>query len=329
MSETMHAPVVFAYALSGAARGAPLDSDAEIAAALRDDAPAWLHLQADHPGAEAWIDRHLDYLDPSVRDALTEVETRPRALRLGQGLLVNLRGINLNPGADPEDMVSLRLYIDPARIVTLSRRPLRSVEALAKEVRDGAGPERAGAHLAALVERITERIETHVADLETRADDLEAQTIAAPRTPALRAGIADQRLELTDLRRFLVPQRDAMRDIARCGLSWIEEPDARKLAEQLDQVIRVTETLEATREQLQTIRDEIEGARADRLNRNLYVLSVISAVFLPLGFLTGLMGINLAGMPGADWAPAFWTFTLGLAAAAAGVLGLLRIFDIL
>ncbi len=328
MTEISHDPVAFAYALSGAERGERLATDSGIAAALRDDAPAWLHLQADHPDADAWIDRHLDYLDPSVRDALTEVATRPRTLRLGQGLLVILRGINLNAGADPEDMVSLRLYIDPARIVTLSRRRLRALETLADEIRGGTGPERAGAFLALLVERITDVIETHVADLETRSDDLEARTIAEPRAE-LRAEIADQRLELTDLRRFLVPQRDAVRDIARCGLAWIEEPDARKLGEQLDQVIRVTETLEAAREQLQTIRDEIEGARADRLNRNLYVLSVISAVFLPLGFLTGLMGINLAGMPGADWAPSFWIFTLGLIAAAAAVLGLLRLFNIL
>jgi zinc transporter len=33
-------------------------------------------------------------------------------LTVGQSLLVILRGVNLNPGADPEDMVSVRLWLD-------------------------------------------------------------------------------------------------------------------------------------------------------------------------------------------------------------------------
>ncbi len=320
--------VAFAYALSGPGKGRKLSGDAEISAALHSEDLAWLHLQADHPEADEWIDRHLAYLDPSIRDALTERQTRPRTLHLGEGVLVILRGINLNAGADPEDMVSIRLYADPARIVSLSRRPVRSVEALAQLVGAGRGPERAGSFLADLVEELTDRIEVQVADLEMRADELETRTIEAPQGES-RPEVADQRLELSELRRFLSPQREAVRDLARGQLPWLTEGDTRKIGEQLDQLTRVTETLEAMREQLATIRDEIEGARADRLNRNLYVLSVISAVFLPLGFLTGLMGINLAGMPGAEWTPAFWVFSAGLVGVSAGVLGVLKAFDIL
>ncbi len=44
----------------------------------------------------------------------------------------------------------------------------------------------------------------------------------------------------------------------------------------------------------------------------MYVLSVIAAIFLPLGFLTGLLGINVGGIPGADNPEAFWLFGAGL-----------------
>ncbi len=40
----------------------------------------------------------------------------------------------------------------------------------------------------------------------------------------------------------------------------------------------------------------------------MYLLSVITAIFLPLGFLTGLFGINLGGMPGAEYKWGFWIF---------------------
>jgi len=320
--------IAFAYPLSGPEQGRLLEDDDVIADALHADTPAWLHLRADHPEADPWVDRHLSYLDPAIRDALTDTETRPRALRIGDGLLVNLRGINVNDGEDPEDMVSLRLYIDPARIVSLSRRRLGSVEALAGAVESREGPTDAGAFLARLVEALTDRIEDQVADLDDRVEALEAQSIAAPHGE-LGSVVSGQRLELTELRRFLIPQRTAVADILRARIGWLADSDRTVLGEQLDQLTRVTETLEALREQLYAIRDEIESARDERLNRNLYVLSVISAVFLPLSFLTGLMGINIAGMPGTNWPPAFWVFAGGLAVITGVALALLRRYRIL
>jgi len=48
------------------------------------------------------------------------------------------------------------------------------------------------------------------------------------------------------------------------------------------------------------------------LNRRSYLLSLIAVLFLPLTFLTGLLGINVAGIPGAEHKDAFWIFTGGL-----------------
>ena len=39
---------------------------------------------------------------------------------------------------------------------------------------------------------------------------------------------------------------------------------------------------------------------AERMNRNMYVLTIVAAIFLPLGLLTGLLGINVGGIPGSD-----------------------------
>jgi zinc transporter len=45
----------------------------------------------------------------------------------------------------------------------------------------------------------------------------------------------------------------------------------------------------------------------------MYMLSVLAAIFLPLGFLTGLLGINVGGFPGAENPWAFLLFLLFLA----------------
>jgi zinc transporter len=45
-------------------------------------------------------------------------------------------------------------------------------------------------------------------------------------------------------------------------------------------------------------------------NRTMYLLSIIAGVFLPLSFITGLLGINVGGMPGVNSDSAFWIVCL-------------------
>ena len=293
--------------------GGALRSSDEIAAALQSESPAWVHLQADDPRSDAWIEAHLGYLPEAVQDALIAEETRPRLAVLGDGVLLNVRGVNLNEGEDPEDMISLRIWADPARIVTLSRRPLRSVEEMAESLGTGDGPATAGTFLAMMVEKLTERIGTVVTEMDVEADGLEDRLLRG-QDGGLGSRITDARAAVVDIRRFLVPQRDALARLAAVTGPLFSDNDRLELQEAEDNLRRATEVIESLRERLIVLKDEIASISDAQLNRNLYVLSCISAVFLPLGFLTGLMGINLAGMPGANWPPAFWVFTAALVA---------------
>jgi len=56
----------------------------------------------------------------------------------------------------------------------------------------------------------------------------------------------------------------------------------------------------------------------------MYVLSIITAIFLPLGLITGYLGINVGGIPGADWRWAFFMVGLVLLGIAGIQLWLLR-----
>lgn len=310
--------VEFAYSLSGPSAGTLLESQAEIVAQLKAEDLAWLHLRSDHPATTAWMEEVLDFVEPPTRAALTAAATRPRSSVQEDGLVVILRGVNLNPGEEIEDMVSVRVFLNPARIITLSRRQLRSIAELREAVVAGRGPGTAGSFLTGLVERLGGRIDAAILELGERVDILEDAVVAAPGQEQ-RGRIVDARQEVIDLRRYLGPQRDAIATLAGAGHAMLSKTDRRRLGEAQDKLIRAVEELDAMRDRLILLKDEIDAAVQEKLNRNLYLLSILSAIFLPLGFLTGLMGINLGGMPGAqsDWA--FWEFT-GLLVVVAAVL---------
>lgn len=306
-------PILFALSLDGPRPGAVLEGEPEIARVLEAEELGWIHMQADNPASAEWIEDHMDYLPAAVREALLADVTRPRASFHGAGAMVHLRGVNTNPGAEPEDMVSLRLWIEPARIVTLSRRPLASIGELRAAIESGEGPRTAGAFLAYLVDRLNEKIDGRIDTLDEEGEAIEAAVLTdGVDGKALQRRITDTRQELVDLRRYLRPQREALIALGGLRTQFATEEERLQLTEDADRLTRAVEVLDGLAERLIVSRDEIVNSASDRLNRNLYILSVISAIFLPLGFLTGLMGINLAGMPGAGWEPAFWVFTGGL-----------------
>jgi len=75
------------------------------------------------PGARRWLQENSGLSELTSR-ALLEEETRPRVFSSSDGLIAILRGINFNAGADPDDMVVLRLCVDEERLITVRYRPL-------------------------------------------------------------------------------------------------------------------------------------------------------------------------------------------------------------
>ena len=108
-----------------------------------------------------------------------------------------------------------------------------------------------------------------------------------------------------------------------------ETKDRNRLGEAADRTTRMVETLDEIRERLHVIKDDLGSMQAERLNRNLYVLSIISVVFLPLGVVAGVFGVNLGGIPGAVWDSAFWVFCAILFGMIALQLVLLRLLRLI
>ncbi len=284
---------LYAYDVDGRGRGWRLDPE-HIPAPKDGDGYRWVHLDMDHPGAEAWIAAQAD---PLVAEALTIEDTRPRYFRFGEGFLLNLRGVNLNPASDPEDMVSIRLWAC-GRLIVSARRRLMAVVALREALEAGAGPQTPGRFIAALSEGLTERMAPVVDGVADEVDALEETSLDS--AAGLRASLVDIRRTTIVLRRYIGPQRDALGRLAGESGDFFDAADQTRLRETIDRITRLVEEMDAVRERCAVLNDQLADARAEEMNRNMMVLSVVAAIFLPLGFLTGLLGVNVGGVPGAD-----------------------------
>lgn len=302
----MQTPVIFSLLFDGNGRATALRPD-QIDDYLKDQKLAWVHLDANHAQARPWLEEHIGYLDSYVLDALLAEETRPRMTQVGNGAVLILRGVNLNENEDPEDMVSLRMWICPSGIVSMRKRKVRAVTDIKESLEAGTGPRDAGEFVSMLVERLFERMQPVLSSLDDRTDGIE-ESVLESTDSNLREEIVGVRKQAILFRRYMAPQRDAIAQLRLAGLAWISSQNERSLVESHNHISRYVEDLDAIRERAQIIKDEISNLMSERLNKNTYVLSVVAAIFLPLGFLTGLLGINVGGIPGSSNEGAFAIF---------------------
>lgn len=262
----------------------------------------WIHLDLEAEPARSWL-RNESGLGALETSALLADDTRPRATPMGEGLLLILRGVNLNPGADPEDMVSIRMWADATRIISVRRRRLLAVMDLRERIGAGYGPESVGDFISELAMRLVERMANALGTLDERLDELgdEAASVPASRR---RPVLLDVRREAIILRRHLSPQRDALARLTTERIAWLGERERMHLREGLDRTTRYIEDLESTRERAAVLQEELSTRISEQLNQRMYALSIVAGIFLPLSFATGLLGINVGGIPGAQtpWA---------------------------
>jgi zinc transporter len=259
----------------------------------------WLHLDRTQPGMAEWLGSDLLIPDDDA-ELLTSDDTRPHAFREGDALIATLRGINFNPGADPEDMVSMQLWSDGRRVVTLRRHPLQTPRDLLRAIDSGRGPVDAGSLVTFLAEHLVHRINRVIVDMNGEIDGLEALDFDVVDNETLLSQIAGIRRSALALQRHMGPQHVALEAVSRDAPDWFEKHDRRDIGETIALLRRFIDDIDVSKESAVVLMDELRSralARSEKTNRR---LTLVATVFLPLSFLVGLFGINVGGMPWAE-----------------------------
>ncbi|WP_268796795.1 zinc transporter ZntB [Pseudomonas huanghezhanensis] len=260
----------------------------------------WLHWDRSHPQTRTWL-RTASGLNEFVCDLLLEENTRPRLLPLpDEQLLLFLRGVNLNPGAEPEDMVSVRIFAAAQQVISLRLRPLRATDELLELLNDGKGPKTASELLLYLSQFLTDKVQKVVSDLTELVDDVEESMDADERHVPEHGTMLHIRRRAAGLRRFLAPQREIYAQLTRIKMPWFFADDADYWNELNNSLTRYLEELELSRERMGLVLESEDRRLSERMNRTMYRFGIITCIFLPMSFLTGLLGINVGGIPGAE-----------------------------
>lgn len=308
---------IFAYLLDGKGGGEELGRER-----LKDWKPdkglLWIHMDPKVSQTHIWLERESG-LSEMTRESLLEQGTRPRSIVSGDGLLLILRGVNCNPGEDPEDMVAVRMFFVENRIITIRYNRIMAIQDIRKAIIERKGPCTAGDFLVMVAERIADRMGDVISEIDDGVDDLEDSVLTAE-SHELRPRLSALRRKAISLRRYIAPQRDVLFRLIQERTSILDDVDRIHLRELAERTARFVEDIDSARERASITQEELNSKLSEQMNKGMYILSIVAAIFLPLGLLTGLLGINVGGIPGAEYKWAFTFVVLILMVLAVGLI---------
>ncbi len=294
IKDTNLSGLILAYVLDGKGGGKEVDWS-EIEAWHPSDGKLWLYLDYERFDALSWV-QNSSGLPRSITDQLVNPNARPRCQLFPNGLLIVLRGISPELDDDPKSTISLRLWVDQHRILTTRMRRVITTINIRYALKQGEGPRDQSDILLLALERVSDLIEQTVERMRDTVDDLEDE-VNTGGYESMRRRLLKVRRTAIVLQRYLEPQRSAVNQLRQSRFDWLAQEDFERLAELSDNVSMYIDEVAALRDRATIVSEELANQLSVDLNRRMYILSVMSVIFLPLGFVTGLLGANVGGIP--------------------------------
>jgi magnesium transporter len=300
-----------------------LESVEEAAACLDPARVSWIDVQGlGDPEAFQRLGE-LFSIHPLVLEDMVNVPVRPKVESHAEYIFLVLRMVRV----DENDEVSaeqVSLVVGPSWVITVQERAGDVFDPVRRRTVDGPRMRKRGAdYLAyALLDAVLDGYYPVVEKLGEELESLE-DTILEGRHRGMMARLHWVRHELLLLRRSVVPQREALSVVLREESPYFGEEARVFLRDCYDHIIQLSDVIESYRELTASLMDLQMSLVSQEMNQVMQVLTVMATIFIPLGFLAGVYGMNFKVMPELEWR---WGYAAWWGVAAAMALGMLGVF---
>lgn len=304
--------LMFAWLFPPDGEPVPLRLEELGAALARPEGVVWAHLNASASRAKQWLTA-CELLPDPIRQDLLEIDERTRLEPIGDSILGVIGDVAAGADPDPWRLATLRFFAGRRFLISTRRRPVNCASKLARLVRDGMRVKSAAALVVGLLQHAADAVAARARELARDTDRTEDEVLAGRVAPA-RQRLGKARRRAARLRRQVALRPRAI-DRLRARLpTWLDDDERYELLDMLDLMETLVDELNAIEQREAALEAEVAAQLGEETNRNLYILSVVTVIFLPMTLITGVFGMNVGGLPGLESPSSFWWVMLSMVA---------------
>jgi zinc transporter len=280
----------------------------------------WLHLNFVDQRCARWLSRSGRFSALAI-DFIEHVPSYQVIESFGAEVVGSVTELRRDFEGETHEICRLHFLLGEGLLVTLRAKPIRSAEFIRRQLEAGRRIASPAQLLLAFFGHYAQGIEAVLHDLAAEIELIEDRVLDERVSDERRRAVLVRR-EAAMLHRQQRSLRRVLTDAARA-----KPPFPADLSELLDLHLHIDQEFDHIEQRARLFHDEIDAKLASETNRQLYRLSILTALFLPPALIASLFGMNLGGVPwnGVDFG--FWLAAALALASSVGTWLFLRYLD--
>jgi magnesium transporter len=270
---------------------------ATVRQAVQESTLYWVDLEDPTEKEEEILWEIFNFHHLAVEDCIATHQF-PKIDDYGDYLYLIVHGVDYSKTDGAFRTTELDIFLSSSFLVTFHYKPLRSTTQMRVRLNEGAIPPdlRPAFLLYQILDNLVQNYVPAMEDFEKRIHNIEELIIKKPDRRILDR-IFQFKKEVLNLKRIVGPQRDVLNRFGRGEFRLIPAELTVYYRDVFDQISRYAEMAESYRDIIMMALDAYLSAVSNRLNEVMRALTLISTIFLPLTFITGLFGMNFEVIP--------------------------------
>ncbi len=262
-----------------------------------DGVVRWIDLEKQDAAQLALLAERFGFHPLTIEDC-AHFNQRPKVDEYPDYLFIVSHGFLLGPSPECElTAMELHTFLGARYVVTVHDEKIAALDTVWQRLKTEKGAHGADFICYLIADGVVDMYFPLVDSVTDEVEDLEESILEGPHTRETLARIFRLKRVLVRLRKVVGPQRDVFAHLSKRSDGPIGERASLYFRDVHDHVFRISEALEAARDLLGNALDAHLWAGSQRTNEIMKRLTLLSAFFMPLTFITGFFGQNFASMP--------------------------------
>jgi magnesium transporter len=230
------------------------------------------------------------------------------------------RTVDVNVSSHASETYKIAAFLGKNFLFTVHRRALKPIDNVCNRLPGDKRLLQRGPDflLYSIVDQMVDAHFPLLEQIEEAVDDLQDRIFANAQPDHLDELLHLKR-DVNVLRRHSLPQRELLNQISRGDATFVQKPHLIYFRDVYDHMFRISETIDVDRDQMTGTMDAYLSVVANRTNEIMKVLTIFSAVMLPLTLIAGVYGMNFEHIPELHWLHGY-PFALSLMVLTAGLM---------
>jgi len=262
----------------------------------------WLNISSPTALEAQWLAANYDFHELDIEDVLSRRQQRSKIDEYPEYLFIVLHFPRYDKRTERLQAAELDIFLAEDLLITLPKEPLKPLSAMWAqcEAREEERARHMGKGSGYLVYEIVDRMYDYCFPILNRIafklDTIEDEIFEGKNDEVVRS-ISNAKQEIINYRKIVKPQRPTLRGLERATQRYAPEDLELYFDDIVDKGERIWDELENAKEVVEALDSTNESVIRSRQNDLIRVLTLFSAVLLPLTLVTGFYGMNTGGLP--------------------------------